>query len=62
MFKVGDTVRLKSGGPLMTISEIGSWDYSSEGSQNNEAMCVWFVGNKKNDAVFKLEILVIAES
>lgn len=37
-FQIGDTVRLKSGGPLMT--------YSGE-SQFGSAICTWFEGNKK---------------
>ncbi|WP_036718355.1 YodC family protein [Paracoccus sphaerophysae] len=37
-FKVGDLVRLKSGGPLMT--------YSGD-AQFGGALCVWFEGNKK---------------
>lgn len=33
MFKVGNTVRLKSGGPIMTISKILA---------DGELLCVWF--------------------
>jgi len=32
MFKVGDTVQLKSGGPVMTVTSLGSTDCD----------CTWF--------------------
>lgn len=36
--KIGDTVRLKSGGPVMTIEDIGTPQYSDAPT----AWCVWF--------------------
>jgi uncharacterized protein YodC (DUF2158 family) len=46
--KAGDTVRLKSGGPLMTISVI----------RGDTVFCVWFDGKKKNVESFRMESLV----
>lgn len=48
-FKVGDVVRLKSGGPLMTVTSVGS---RYEGSEV-EAWCTWFKsGNETTTEVF----------
>jgi uncharacterized protein YodC (DUF2158 family) len=41
-FKVGDTVQLKSGSPLMTIAEI----------DGEVVFCVWFTGQKKEQGSF----------
>jgi uncharacterized protein YodC (DUF2158 family) len=41
MFKVGDTVRLKSGGPLMTVTAVDT--------QDQKIWCSWFdKANKEN--------------
>ena len=40
-FKVGDTVRLKSGGPEMTMKGIGQY---AIGATEDNALCVWFDG------------------
>jgi uncharacterized protein YodC (DUF2158 family) len=54
--KVGDTVQLKSGGPVMTIIKIG--DYSSKGIKVG-AWCEWFDEKKeKKGDVFSLQTLV----
>lgn len=44
-FVPGDTVQLKSGGPIMTVEQVGK-HWSIEGSA---VWCVWFekVGNKR---------------
>lgn len=49
MFEVGDTVRLRSGGPLMTVHDVG--DYGPTGP-NPGLLCVWFDGNKRVEDVF----------
>lgn len=49
-FKIGDTVRLKSGGPLMTVHTIG--DYSASRGINPGLLCVWFDNSKKIEDVF----------
>jgi uncharacterized protein YodC (DUF2158 family) len=41
-FKRGDTVQLKSGGPKMTINDIGEYDYQDFQS----ALCDWFIQDK----------------
>ena len=48
-FKVGDLVRLKSGGPDMTVEMDAASNYERKG----QIRCVWFEGNKKmqNDFV-----------
>lgn len=43
-FKVGDLVKLKSGGPVMTINYIRE-------EQDNECVCVWFT--EKKEAISK---------
>lgn len=51
-FKVGDVVKLKSHGPLMTISYIDP--------SENEYRCVWFVSSTADSAsveIFPHEVL-----
>lgn len=52
--KEGDVVQLKSGGPRMTIEGIGLYGM---GSTKKKANCVWFEGNKKQEALFELHSL-----
>ena len=47
--KIGDVVILKSGGPPMTVHNIG--DYSPVGP-NPGLLCVWFDSAKKMEDVF----------
>lgn len=47
--KIGDVVLLKSGGPLMTVHNIGN--YTSQGL-NPGILCVWFDQAKKVEDVF----------
>jgi len=50
--KPGDVVRLKSGGPKMTVQKIGEYMAVGHGAQ-----CVWFDGNKESTKVFGLAAL-----
>lgn len=52
----GDVVQLKSGGPRMTVQDIG--DYGFSDSSTNGALCVWFEKNKAEEKVFDLAVLV----
>ena len=49
--KKGDVVKLKSGGPLMTISNIG------EQYGEPKVWCVWFEKTKKFEDTFDPEVL-----
>jgi uncharacterized protein YodC (DUF2158 family) len=53
---VGDIVQLKSGGPKMTIEDIGNYSFDPNGPKN-QAKCVWFDGNANKDSVFVLDML-----
>jgi uncharacterized protein YodC (DUF2158 family) len=53
-FNVGDVVRLKSGGPEMTIEGIGKHGL---GAVHDNAKCVWFEGKKRMEGVFELVTL-----
>lgn len=48
-FKPGDVVKLKSGGPIMTIQSVNE----------NSAYCVWFDGTKIKERDFVLDVLVL---
>ena len=48
--KVGDTVRLKSGGPLMTVSSL---------LESNEIMCTWFNGDELKSAAFPIDTVEV---
>lgn len=50
MIKIGSTVRLKSGGPLMTIVKYDNHQYE----------CVWWVKqeNKYNNYTFREDVIV----
>jgi len=52
--KIGDVVKVKSGGPPMTVQNIG--DYTPTGPSNG-AMCVWFDGKTNKSHVFAVEVL-----
>jgi uncharacterized protein YodC (DUF2158 family) len=50
-FKAGEVVKLKSGGPKMTVSHIGN-EYDPRA-----VYCVWFEGNKKKTEQFPPDAL-----
>jgi uncharacterized protein YodC (DUF2158 family) len=50
-FKEGDVVKLKSGGPEMTIYQIGT------ASSPDRVVCTWFNGNKKEKDIFAMSNL-----
>jgi uncharacterized protein YodC (DUF2158 family) len=54
-FKVGDIVRLKSGGPPMTVSSIGS-------VMSEDIGCQWFSGRKMESGYFPAASLVPGEA
>ncbi len=49
MLKIGDTVRLKSGGPQMTVNSI----------EDNVIKCQWFDGNNLKEGVFHKDQLEV---
>ena len=53
-FKKGDSVRLKSGGPLMTVADIG--DFGPTGPSDG-VKCVWFDGKRREQDVFDSAIV-----
>jgi uncharacterized protein YodC (DUF2158 family) len=53
--KKGDTVRLKSGGPIMTVKDIGNYGHSDT---DDGVLCVWFDGKNPTEKVFDLATLV----
>lgn len=54
-FKVGDMVRLKSGGPDMTINEVIT---NLDGEEKGKYRCQWFAGKKLDSGLFPLESLI----
>lgn len=58
-FKRGNVVKLKSGGPDMTVVEYGNWDHSDE----EKVSCRWFEGKgKPHEEQFFEDELQLAES
>ncbi|SDU02041.1 YodC family protein [Pseudomonas moraviensis] len=57
-FKKGDVVVLRSGGPKMTVVELG--DYSGYGTGPKDGVkCQWFDKTKRFEDVFDAETLKI---
>ena len=50
-FKAGDVVQLKSGGPRMTIEEIGRFGHADR----DQAKCVWFDRTTRKEDLFELD-------
>jgi uncharacterized protein YodC (DUF2158 family) len=59
VFVIGDVVVLKSGGPKMTVHNIG--DYSMSGGTKNGAFCKWFEGSTVKSEVFNVNSLMKAD-
>jgi len=63
--KKGDVVKLKSGGPLMTIQDIDHWGMVYSGMNSypkDQAQCYWFDGNEMKEGIFNLESLLLIEN
>ncbi|THF60809.1 YodC family protein [Pseudothauera rhizosphaerae] len=60
-FKVGDVVKLKSGGPDMTVDYVGEVEFP-HGGKAPTVSCTWFVGKKLERNSFKPEVLALANS
>ena len=57
-FKKGDVVVLRSGGPKMTVADIG--DFSGFGlGPVNGVKCQWFDKTKRFEEVFDAEVLKV---
>lgn len=54
-FVIGDIVKLKSGGPEMTVKEAIS---NFGGEETGNYRCQWFAGKKLDNGVFPYESLV----
>lgn len=54
-FKSGYIVKLKSGGPDMTIVKIAKYAYETK----EQAKCQWFMDNELKEHVFSLDSLEI---
>lgn len=54
--KIGDVVSLKSGGPAMTIENIGNY-----GSLNPGIYCIWFDSSKKLESLFHPDTLRLVD-
>ena len=55
--KKGDVVRLKSGGPLMTVQNLGDYPPMQDGM-----LCVWFENNQPQEQVYDRAVLEISDN
>ena len=60
-FKVGDVVKLKSGGPDMTVSFVGEKTFL-HGMKVPVVSCTWFVGKKLEAKSFDPALLMLVNS
>jgi uncharacterized protein YodC (DUF2158 family) len=57
-FKIGDVVRLKSGGPKMTIDRF-TFNHATKKDNKDIVECVWFDNLKLNREIFNVSVLII---
>lgn len=55
-FKVGDIVKLKSGGPDMTVEAV---DRNFNNEETGSFTCQWFAGRKLDEGSFPLESIIL---
>ncbi|CAG8863138.1 hypothetical protein PS627_00074 [Pseudomonas fluorescens] len=55
-FNVGDVVVMRSGGPKMTVADVGDYSGSGLGPQNG-VKCQWFEKTKMHEQVFDAGVL-----
>ena len=60
VFKPGDLVVLRSGGPVMTVDTVNTDIFDD--NRITGVLCAWFVGNKLERARFDLAALVPAQA
>lgn len=65
-FFIGDTVQLRSGGPLMTVDHVigtGPEDeiYIEEGLKPGDVICQWFCNDRIHGKAFKPSVLLKVE-
>jgi uncharacterized protein YodC (DUF2158 family) len=61
-FKIGDTVVLKSGSPIMTVEKVRAAVDSGKIKTDASISCIWFDGTKKLDSSFPPDTLEIYNS
>lgn len=50
-FQKGDLVKLKSGGPVMTVEEVGDYSGGWEPGPADGVNCIWFADAKSSQQV-----------
>lgn len=55
-FKKGDVVVMRSGGPKMTVADVGDFSGFGMGPENG-VKCQWFEKTKIHEQVFDAEVL-----